>query len=264
MGLNALVILSEGHAFAGFWLQPQEFAQLVTDDVSSVRKRVDLKEMVVFETTLVTKAQPPSFTQAFEEALKHLTEEEFHAAIDTRRARMQKIRPLALGSTRLESRLDSEPNVRHGFEDAPVLPSFELDIEMEGTKDAAGRLVQWQRKLLDLTTRNRLLHLPDSAKSIRLICANPGYLEDKLAEGKRIRIVSLPDLELGGVMRNYIASKQMQTSGRSMPNRLWSVVKLYHLSKKNAWNHHLLICIESQKATWKKGEPIPCFLQLVS
>ncbi|CAI1868690.1 DUF3320 domain-containing protein [Serratia sp. CY81489] len=198
MGLNALVILSEGHAFAGFWLQPQEFAQLVTDDVSSVRKRVDLKEMVVFETTLVTKAQPPSFTQAFDEALKHLTEEEFHAAIDTRRARMQKIRPLALGSTRLESRLDSEPNVRHGFEDAPVLPSFELDIEMEGTKDAAGRLVQWQRKLLDLTTRNRLLHLPDSAKSIRLICANPGYLEDKLAEGKRIRIVSLPDLELGG------------------------------------------------------------------
>lgn len=97
MGLNALVFLSEGHAFAGFWLQPQEFAQLVTDDVSSVRKRVDLKEMVVFETTLVTTAHPPSFTQAFEEALKHLTEEEFHAAIDSRRARMQKIRPLALG-----------------------------------------------------------------------------------------------------------------------------------------------------------------------
>lgn len=198
IGLNSLVFLSEGHAFVGFWLQPQEFAQLVTEDVSSVRKRIDLKEMVVFETTLVTKAHPPSFTQAFEEALKHLTEDEFHAAIDTRRARMQKIRPLALGITRLESQSESELDVRHGFENAPVLPSFELDIEIAGEKEATGRLVQWQRKLLDLTTRNRLLHLPESAKGIRLICSNPAYLEDKLAEGKRIRIVSLPDLEMGG------------------------------------------------------------------
>ncbi|EME1983902.1 hypothetical protein VWW30_004292, partial [Cronobacter sakazakii] len=47
MGLNSLILLSEGHAFAGLWLQPQEFAQLVTEDVSSVRKRVDLKEMMV-------------------------------------------------------------------------------------------------------------------------------------------------------------------------------------------------------------------------
>lgn len=198
MGLNPLVFLCEGHAFAGLWLQPQEFAQLVTEDVSSVRKRVDLKEMVVFETTLVTQAYPPSFTQAFQAALKHLTEEEFHAAIDTRRARMQKIRPLALNINHLEPQQDPTPDVRHGFEAAPFLPSFELDIEPEGENESTSRLVLWQRKLLDLTTRNRLLHLPDTAKGIRLICPNPGYLEDKLAEGKRIRIVSLPDLEMGG------------------------------------------------------------------
>lgn len=198
MGLNALVFLSEGHAFAGLWLQPQEFAQLITEDVSSVRKRVDLKEMVVFETTLVTKAYPPSFSHASEEALKHLTEDLFHAAIDTHRARMQKIRPLALGLTRFESSGDNAEEVHHGFEAAPILPSFDLDIETETGHEASGRLVQWQRKLLDLTTRNRLLHMPDSAKGIRLVCSNPGHLEDKLAEGKRIRIVSLPDLESGG------------------------------------------------------------------
>ncbi|WP_017348380.1 DUF3320 domain-containing protein [Pantoea sp. A4] len=198
MGLNALVFLSEGHAFAGLWLQPQEFAQLVTEDVSSVRKRIDLKEIVVFEATLVTRSQPPSFSQAYEEALKHLTEELFHAAIDTHRARMQKIRPLALGITRLEDSGDSVNEVHHGFEAAPLLPSFDLDIETESVHVASGRLVQWQRKLLDLTTRNRLLHLPDSAKGIRLVCSDPGHLEDKLAEGKRIRIVSQPNLESGG------------------------------------------------------------------
>jgi hypothetical protein len=191
IGLNSLLMLSEGHAFAGVWLQPQEFSQLVTEDVSAVRKRVDLKEMVVFETTLATRAHPPSFTQASDEALKYLNEDVFHAAIDSRRARMQKIRPLALGVTRLEGQPDAEEVISHGFEDAPSLPDVDIDIETAGEKEAGGRLVQWQRKLLDLTTRNRLLHLPESAKGIRLICANPGHLEDKLAEGKRIRIVPL-------------------------------------------------------------------------
>ncbi|MDI7370072.1 DUF4011 domain-containing protein, partial [Cronobacter sakazakii] len=192
MGLNSLILLSEGHAFAGLWLQPQEFAQLVTEDVSSVRKRVDLKEMMVFETTLITQPYPPSFSQAFEAALSHLTEEKFHAAIDTHRARMQKVRPLALGVIHLDHAQDSTIEARNGFEAAPFLPSFNLDIEVEDDKETTSRLVQWQRKLLDLTTRNRLLHFPESAKGIRLICPNPGYLEDKLAEGKRIRIVSLP------------------------------------------------------------------------
>jgi hypothetical protein len=113
-------MLSEGHAFAGVWLQPQEFSQLVTEDVSAVRKRVDLKEMVVFETTLATRAHPPSFTQASDEALKYLNEDVFHAAIDSRRARMQKIRPLALGVTRLEGQPDAEEVISHGFEDAPL------------------------------------------------------------------------------------------------------------------------------------------------
>ena len=197
LGLNSLVFLTEGHAFAGLWLQPQEFAQLVTEDVSAVRKRIDLKEMVVFETTLATKAQPASFTQASDEALQHFTEDKFHAAIDTRRARMQKIRPLALGTSSSPDHSDSEQIISHGFEDAPFLPSFDIDVDTSEDKESVGRLIQWQRKLLDLTTRNRLLHLPESAKAIKLVCADPGYLEDKLAKGKRLRIVSLPDLEMG-------------------------------------------------------------------
>lgn len=56
----------------------------------------------------------------------------------------------------------------------------------------------WQRKLLNLTTSNRLLHLPDSAKAVRLLSADPGALEDLLAGGKRVRIAPLPDLDVGG------------------------------------------------------------------
>lgn len=64
MQLNPLVFLIDGHAFVGCWLQPHKFAQLITEDVSSVRNRIDLKEIVAFETTLVTEANPPMFSLA--------------------------------------------------------------------------------------------------------------------------------------------------------------------------------------------------------
>lgn len=200
LGLNPLIILAKEHAFVGLWLQPQEFSQLVTEDVSAVRKRLDLKEMVVFETTLVTSFPVAAFSHAVETAQRHLTEDAFVAAVDVRRARMQKIRPLALGVTHSKGNGDAivSEDLPDAFEEAPLLPGFDVEIETNHDASDTNRLIQWQRKLLDLTTRNRLLHLPESAKGIRLICSNAADLEDKLAEGKRIRIVALPDLEIGG------------------------------------------------------------------
>ncbi|MFW0753970.1 DUF3320 domain-containing protein [Pseudomonas sp. H11T01] len=196
-GLNALLILTKGHAFVGVWLQPQEFSQLITDEASAVRKRIDLKEILVFETTLATQMPVPSFSQAVSNAERQINDDDFIMAVDIHRARMQRIRPLAMSSTSLKVDDSHEPQAFEALEDAPVLPGFDVEIASE-VDSPAGKLTLWQRKLLDLTTRNRLLHLPDSAKGVRLICPDPAELEDQLASGKRIRIVSIPDLEAGG------------------------------------------------------------------
>lgn len=197
-GLNALLILTKGHAFVGAWLQPQEFSQLITDEAAALRKRIDLKEALVFETTLTTQYPVPSFSQAISTAERQINDEDFIMAIDLHRARMQRIRPLATSVS--ANKLDAIPEtgaVDEGLEVAPSLPPFDIEVTAE-PDSPAGKLTLWQRKLLDLTTRNRLLHLPDSAKGVRLICPDPADLEDQLASGKRIRIVSVPDLELGG------------------------------------------------------------------
>lgn len=197
-GLNALLIMTKGHAFAGVWLQPQEFSQLLTDEASAVRKRLDLKEMVVFETTLATQVPAPSFSQAVAAAERQLDDEQFIMAIDLHRARMQKIRPMALvSSVNVPDVADDAPPAAEGLEEAPALPGFDVEIN-ESTEGPAGKLTLWQRKLLDLTTRNRLLHLPDSAKGVRLLCPDPAALEDLLSSGQRIRVVSLPDLNSSG------------------------------------------------------------------
>jgi very-short-patch-repair endonuclease len=197
-GLNPVLLLTNGHAFTGVWLQPQEFAQVLNEDASSVRKRIELQELLVFETTLATQSPAPGFSHAVDVAKRQLTDDDFVMAVDLRRARMQKVRPLTVTAKIAgETHDEQAPKVSEALESAPELPAFDIEVE-EAPATAVDKLELWQRKLLDLTTRNRLLHLPDSAKAIRLVCPDPAALEDVLAANKSVRIVPMPDLEVGG------------------------------------------------------------------
>lgn len=70
---------------------------------------------------------------------------------------------------------------------------------------AAGRIDRWQKKLLDLTLHNKLLNFPDSKKTIPFLCTDVAYLEDRLADGAAIRIVSLPEQNPASEMRRSTA-----------------------------------------------------------
>lgn len=198
-GLNPLVIFTRGHAFTGVWLQPVEFANLLTDEAAALRRRIDLDDLLVFETTLATQSPPATFTQALSEARRQLAEgapATFEMAIDIRRARMQRIRPLGVAVAAPERLADGDASA-DGLDEAPVLGGFTVEVE-EAINAPADRVRQWQRKLLNLTTSNRLLHLADGAKALRLICPDPGALEDLLASGRKVRVTAMPDLEAGG------------------------------------------------------------------
>jgi hypothetical protein len=205
MGLNAIIVLTKGHAFAGAWLAPKEFADIAIDDPEPLRKRIDLDEIVVFETTYVGQSKIPPFSKAVEEAKRQVAidvEGDFGAVIDIRRARMRKIRPLDTQAVATAGTGDVQP-----AEDAPlaldVAPDMvddfaDVTVAKTGTDALADRLGVWQRKLLDLSTRNRLLNLPDGSSLIPMLCPDPAGLEDKLAAGQSIRVVPRPDLTAGG------------------------------------------------------------------
>src|SRR5690606_22825558 len=97
-GLNPLLIFTRGHAFAGVWLKQEEFSTVIVDDVTALRKRIKLHELVLFETTLVTQRPCPPFSQATAHGARQISEaaeSAFELAIDIRRARLQRIKPLA-------------------------------------------------------------------------------------------------------------------------------------------------------------------------
>lgn len=198
-GLHPIVVFTHGHAFAGVWLKAEEFTTAVVDDVTALRKRVRLKELVLFETTLVTHRPMPKFSYAVEKGAEQISEaeeEKFGLAVDIRRARLQRIKPLA--SSEVVARTDvpaQEAAVEPDFEDAPDLPE---DIHQTSNEEIPerpeDRLTRWQRKLLDLSLRNNLLNFKASKKAVKLDAPDPNELEDLLSEGHTIKLLPRPDL----------------------------------------------------------------------
>jgi hypothetical protein len=197
-GLNPVIALPKGHALAGVWLQPEELASIVIDDAETLRKRIQLKELVLIETTFVTQAPAPPFSKAIlagESEIAPGKDVDFSAAIDVRRARAHRITPLGLkqGDSGVAINEGEAQHVELPLEEAPALPSFDDGLQDDfPSATPPDRLERWQRKLLDLTARNSLLNHKSSKTTLRLICPEPGLLEDKLASGKPIRIRPVP------------------------------------------------------------------------
>lgn len=198
-GLHPIVVFTHGHAFAGSWLKEEEFTTAVVDDVTALRKRVRLKELVLFETTLATHRPMPRFSYAVErgaEQISEAEEEKFGLAVDIRRARLQRIKPLASSEPVVRSETAAQEVVLEPeFEEPPELPD-ELQPSPNGEtpERPEDRLTRWQRKLLDLSLRNNLLNFKGSKKAVKLDAPDPNELEDLLSEGHAIKLLPRPDL----------------------------------------------------------------------
>ena len=198
-GLNPIIALPKGHALAGVWLQPEDLSSIVIDEAETLRKRIDLKELLLIETTYVTSHPAPAFSRALAAASGSIRAEHDHtftAAVDIRRARAHRITPLSLKSEKSTNGGESQfGTTMQSLEPSPDLPDFNFtDPEDEKRDTPESRLERWQRKLLDLTLRNPLLNHRATKGSLQIICPEPNRLEDKLAAGKRIRIAAVPTL----------------------------------------------------------------------
>jgi very-short-patch-repair endonuclease len=196
-GLHPVLVLTEGHALAGAWLQPQNLPWVTVEDPMEIRKAIAQDELVLFETTMATGAAPRPFAKALAEGRRRVAEAEeaaFIYALDIRQARGREIQPLATLASRPASEPDAGPPPPPlAIETPPDLPPFDApSAEAEAPQTPEARLERWKRSLLDLSKRNRLLNLRSSATAIPIFCPDPAQLEDRLAQRKRIRLIPPP------------------------------------------------------------------------
>jgi hypothetical protein len=198
IGLYPVIVLTEGHAFCGAWLQPKNLPTSTMEDAAEHRKAFDLNELVLFETTLATEPAPAAFENAIREANRQITEDRedaFIYALDIRNARGRGIHPIPSVTEVIETPEDGldEPIAAAALPSTPSLGDFDDDEDAPEPETPAERVELWKRRLLDLTRRNRLLNIRPSLGAISIFCPDPGSLEDQLADGKKLRIVA-PDV----------------------------------------------------------------------
>ncbi|MFO1005565.1 MAG: DUF3320 domain-containing protein [Planctomycetaceae bacterium] len=213
MGLNPVLVMTQGHCFTGVWLVNKMFPRPVISDCVELRKVVTANEMIVFETTLVTNVPAARFPDAITTAVQAISEakeHEFVAVIDVARGRVCQIRPLASHAARPDSPTDSEES---GPPPLPALPGITTVIteeESERPQTPAGRIERWQRKLLDLSLRNRLLNFVQTQQTVPVLCPDVSQLEDQLADGARMKLVSLHDANPMGQRDAELHQKRTQ------------------------------------------------------
>ena len=203
MGLNPVIALGKEHAFVGVWLIDERFPVLTNDDPMDLRKRVDARDLVLFESTLVTNDAPVTFEQSKAHARDLISEDkedDFVYLIDIKQARARKIRPISTVEEKPEEK-SSDSNNELSLPVIPPLPPVRADEQVVAeTPDT--RIDAWQRKLLDLTKRNSLLSLKDRAVAIKLYCPDIGSMEDSLADGASFRFLSAEESPLNDSERS--------------------------------------------------------------
>ena len=195
VGLHPLLITTEGHIFAGVWLEEKMFPECVQDDASLITKRLasGVNEIAVVETTCVTTGKDRSFDDARAIGEQNLATRQVDYIIDVHRARMSHISPLP---QRVHTASGWE--IRHdaSFREENLAAPQKLDetihIDPNARDDSIPKKVQWERKLLDLGMRNTLINLRMTKTQLPILTNSLDELENALASDSDFTILPRP------------------------------------------------------------------------
>ena len=197
IGLNALIIITQGHTFAGAWLVPETFPDPTIDDVSLLTKRTaeGIYDITLVETTCMNMGHSSDFDDAVKKANGKLTDgNSFILAIDVKRARHSGIRPIPQRT--LHGQVwgveEKETDIQRSAVHATPQSINPYDLSGNETQAVITKQLLWERRLLDLSLRNNLLNIRITKNTLQLIPANLSCLEDALADGEEFRILHRP------------------------------------------------------------------------
>jgi very-short-patch-repair endonuclease len=191
-GLHPVLVVVQGHAFPGVWLTDFALQEPTLDDPLPLRKRVELGEALVFDSSSVAQGAP--FERAVATAERALLDvERFRMVLDVTCARSNRVRPLPLESAgdALADALQAAPDLRLGV--APsVVPEDRFRFSDAAPKGVTAltrtRVDAWKQRLLDLSLHNRLLNFRPGKATLELPGVDVHALEDALVDGRALEL----------------------------------------------------------------------------
>lgn len=219
-GVNSTVWLLRSHAFLGYWRIDGALAAVSITEPAEVVNQVDLKNIGLIETTLVTQSGPDA---TFEDALRaprmqHLSEDltNILGVTDVRQARRARIYPLpsrstdAQGNTVVAEYVPGAGPVILPYQPSQSKPAAEAEV-------VPARVRQWKNALLDLSLRNKLINYTDRA-GYRLEVPGPtlGRFEDAVNAGARVSLLGSDEVQNVDIARGVRFGRDLPENEREL------------------------------------------------
>ena len=196
MGLNPVMILMNGHIFAGVWLIDDSFSDIITSDPSQIEKRMSkgIHEMIVVECTAMCAGNHLNFDEAVVRAENNVADYgNFAFAIDVKRARSMGIHPLPIRVKTAEGfKVEHEDRKKKDITGQSKKEVEIFDLPDSFAKDQLTKRSNWERKLLDLSLRNLLINMRMTKSVVPLLASDVSILEDALSDGDEFQVMPRP------------------------------------------------------------------------
>ena len=194
VGMHPLLILQDDHAFSGCWLVNDMFADSVNDDPSVITKRTaeGINEILLVETTCANEGNKVPFDQAIVVANDNIKKvEKFSFVLDVARARLAGVQPIPqrIYNGNEYEVVNEEPNEHRHSSPEDMGETFTFKKE----ENEFNRFDLWERRLLDLSTRNNLLNIRFSKNTLRFMVSSLTEMVQLLYKNREILIVDRPD-----------------------------------------------------------------------
>ncbi len=204
MGLHPILVMMQGHIFAGVWLRERSLEEqinsdIILDNLKELTSRIDngADEMTFVECTAMCSGKEINFeaAEALAKQTHLLNETDFNYAIDVELARKHNIRPLA---SRIREGGIYQIEVEEKQEGDLTAAPTNLGLSLVQTASATPKKITtkrelWESKLLDLSQRNMLLNLPLNASVMPIMSSHVDELEDALADGQAFHLLPAAD-----------------------------------------------------------------------
>ncbi|OBB45414.1 hypothetical protein A5752_01985 [Mycobacterium sp. 852002-51961_SCH5331710] len=199
-GLHPLIWLVDGHAFTGFMLNEESLQHTSLTETNTMVNLFESHRAIAVEAMYYEQGADGSFRKAVDAARRHFANPAtLRAVIDVSTARRDGVRPLPSAAEDVPDveLVEIDKSSRAVLELPPELQQRARDdAVLDFHDDSPARVKKWKRSLLDLSTRNRLLNLRQSAQVVDLVVPAQGLaiLDDLIHDGKRISLAAHNDL----------------------------------------------------------------------
>lgn len=193
VGMHPLLVMQDEHSFAGCWLVDDMFDDSVNDDPSVLTKRISagINEIVLVEMTCANEGSKVPFDEAVRIARDNIKDVgKFSFVLDVSRARLAGVHPVPqrIYNGNEYEVMNSEPEESGHSTPEKLGETFTFG----GDSNAFSRFDLWERRLLDLSTRNNLLNVRFSAGTLRIMAPSLTSLVRAVCTGGEIRIIERP------------------------------------------------------------------------